>query len=443
MLKNNKINLLISIVAAIALWGYVILVVNPQSTQTIASIPVELTNLEALFDHGLTIADASTYTVDVEVSGTRSDVLKLTAADFRATADMTGYPKGQNNVTVKVITAANADILHIRPETIPVTVVDRITVTKPVRLVFGDDFARGEEPGFITIAPTEMEVSGTVTAVDSVAYIRAEMPEGMLSEEPLTIKLDAVAISREGSPVTSVGLSQDQVEVSATLCTTKTVPLRIDITGETLDTIEVTYKYVPTRITIRGTVSALSGITEIRGRAVNLRQIVDTTEIPVDPYLPSDVEVADASENLAVKIEVQGIEKKELEFTADMIEIVGLPDRLTGHVNTGVITVTVFATAEMMPELTTETIHLSVDASEIALAAEQVEMDVIYECDLDVNKITVSPVKVRVTFNQNGGNVNSAQIVRAPSDSTATANGTGLNGTDGTGTNGPANEGTG
>jgi YbbR domain-containing protein len=401
MLKNNKVNLLISIVAAIALWGYVTLAVNPQTDGAITSIPVELTNLEALYDKGLTIADASTYTVDVEVSGTRSEVIKLTAADFRATADMTGYPKGSNNVAVKVITAANVEISRIRPETIPVTVVDRITVTKPVRLAFADEFKKGEEPGFITIAPAEMEVSGTITAVDSVAYIRAEIPEGMLSEESLTIKLDAVAISRDGQPVYSVGLSQDQVEVTATLCSTKTVPLRINITGETPETVEVTYKYVPSTITIRGTKDAIKDILEIHGRDVNLRQIVDTTEIPVDPYLPSGVETADDSDGLVVKIEVQGIENKELEFTADMIEIVGLPDRLIGHVNTGVITVAVFATAETLSEVTAQTIHLSIDATEIALAAEQVEMDVITESDLDVKKITVEPAKVRVTFNKN------------------------------------------
>jgi YbbR domain-containing protein len=401
MLKNNKINLLISIVAAIVIWGYVVLAVNPQSENTITSIPVELTNLEALYDKGLTVADESTYTVDVTVSGARSEVTKLTAADFRATADMTGYPKGDNNVTVKVVTAANAEILRIRPETIPVTVVDRITVTKPVRLVFEDEFAKGEEPGFIAIAPMEMEVSGTVTAVDSVAYIRAQMPEDMLSEEALTIKLDAVPISRDGVSVYGVALSQDQVEVTATLCSTKTVPLHIDITGETPETVEVTYKHVPSTITIRGTKDAIRDVLEIRGRAVNLRQIVDTTEIPVDPYLPSGVEVADASAGIAVKIEVQGIEKKELEFTADMIEIIGLPERLNGHVNTGVITVTVFATAEMLQEATTDTIHLSIDATEIALAAEQIEMDVVFETELDVKKITVEPAKVRVTFNKN------------------------------------------
>ncbi|MDR0875699.1 MAG: hypothetical protein LBN12_05765 [Clostridiales Family XIII bacterium] len=418
MLKNNKVNLLISIVAAIVIWGYVILAVNPQSTQTITSIPVELTNLEALYDKGLTIADSSTYTVDVEVAGARSDVTKLTTADFRATADMTGYPKGENNVVVKVFTTADVEILHIRPETIPVTVVDRITVTKPVRLVFADEFAKNEEPGFITIAPAEMEVSGTAATVDSVAYIRVEMPEGMLSEESLTIQLDAVPINRDDEIVYSASLSQDQVEVTATLCSTKTIPLRIDITGETPETVEVTYKYVPSTITIRGIKDAIKDITELRGRAVNLRQIVDTTEIPVDPYLPSGVEMADDSEGLAVKIEVQGIEKKELEFTADMIEIVGLPDRLNGHVNTGVITVTVFATAEILRDVSTKTIHLSVDATEVALAAEQVEMDLIFECNLDVKKITVDPVKVRVTFNQNGPGVTN-RVVKETTDSPA------------------------
>ena len=423
MLKNNKVNLLISIVAAIVLWGYVTLGVNPQQEHTITTIPVELTNLEALYDRSLTVADSGTYMVDVKVVGARSNVLKLAPTDFKATADMTGYYKGSNNVAVKVTTSAvDIEIQSILPETIPVTVVDRITVTKPVRLIFADEFAKNEEPGFITIAPSEMEVSGTASAVESVSYIRLEMPEGMLSEEALTIQLDAVAISKNETAVDNVDLSQERVEVTATLCSIKTVPLRVSTTGETPDTVEVTYKYVPSLITIRGTKEAIQDITEIQGREVNLSQIFDTTEIPVDPYLPSGVETASASENLSVKIEVQGIEKKSLEFTADMIEIVGLPDRLSGYVNTGVITVTVFATAETLRDVTLNTVRLSVDASEIALAAEQVEMDVIVDCDYELSKVTVEPVKIRVTFTQSGSASGGQVLLKQPTETNETEN---------------------
>ena len=426
MLKNNKVNLLISIVAAIVLWGYVTLGVNPQQEFTVTSVPVELTNREALYDRSLTVADSGTYSVDVVVIGARSIVTKLTEADFKATADLTGYHKGSNNVAVKVTTSADVEIQSIVPDVVPVVVVDRITVTKPVRLLFADEFAKDEEPGFITVAPSEMEVSGTAAAVESVSYIRVEMPEGMLSEEALTIQLDAVAINRDGNQVYNVDLSQNRVEVTATLCTTKTVPLRVSTTGETPETVEVTYKYVPSLITIRGTKEAIKDITEIQGREVNLSQIYDTTEIPVDPYLPSGVETANLSENLAVKVEVQGIEKKELVFTAEMVDIIGLPDRLSGYVNTGVITVTVFATAETLKEVTLQTVRLSIDASEIALAAEQVEMDVNIDCDFELSKATVEPAKLRVTFMQSGSANGGQVLLKQPADSNGNGTPTGV-----------------
>jgi YbbR domain-containing protein len=159
---------------------------------------------------------------------------------------------------------------------------------------------------------------------------------------------------------------------------------------------------VPERITIRGARVAIADIAEVRARRIDLSEIADTTEIPVEPNLPSGVEVAKASQGLSVKVEVMGIEKKEWEFTADMIEVRGLAASLSGHVGTGSVIVTVFATREVMDGLHREDILLFVDASETWKAAEAVEMDVQYTCDKPIKHIVVEPAKVRVNIKRNG-----------------------------------------
>ena len=73
MLKNNKLNLLISIVCAIVLWAYITTVVNPETQRTISGIQVDLTNIEALNYRGFTINEGVPYRVDVTVKGARSD----------------------------------------------------------------------------------------------------------------------------------------------------------------------------------------------------------------------------------------------------------------------------------------------------------------------------------------------------------------------------------
>ncbi|MDR3305758.1 MAG: hypothetical protein LBS85_07050 [Clostridiales Family XIII bacterium] len=398
MLRNNKLNLLISIIAAIVIWAYVTMVVNPARDETIRGIPVELVNLEMLYDRGFTVDRTRSYVVDVTVNGTRSDVLELTASDFKATADMTGYPKGLNSVKVNVTAPGSMKLVQIKPDTISVEVVDLITVTKQVRLAFADKFAAGTEPGFITVTPSEMEVAGTAAAVDNIDYIRAEVPKDILSEEETTLSLEAVPITKSGNPEYFVNLSQNQISVTATLCKTKEVPLRIEVTGEPPESIEVTEMNVPKTIVIRGSKDAVAEITEVRAKGIDMTAISDTAEIPVDAYLPQNVEVADASKNLAVNIKVQGIEKAEFEYTAETIEVRGLADGLSGHLNTGSVKALLLAAESEIADITKDDIHLFVDGSEITESADAIEMAVQFDCDKEFKSITVTPEKVRVTI---------------------------------------------
>jgi len=403
VLKNNKLNLLISIVCAIVLWAYITTVINPETQRTISGVPVDLINIEALNYRGFTVDESISYYVDVTVSGARSEVYKVTSADFRATADMTGYRKGVAKVPVSIIMPANIELVQIRPEDLPVEVVNLITVNKPVILEFDEEFPYGLEPGSITITPEEMEVSGVADIVDSIDYIRALVPTGWLTEEVSTRRIDVVAMNKDGEPVYSAGLSQPSVEVTAALYTVKRVPLRIEAIGEPNESAEITDLFIPEFITIRGTEAVIEEVEEIEGRPLDLSSITYTEEIPIEPYLhlPEGIELAEASKNLSIRIEVQGIAKKEFTFTADMIEIRDLAPTLSGHVKTGSVTVIVLAPQAVLEMLKQEQIQLFVDISGYQRVGNTFEIEVETECSIEVRSITVEPAKVQVTINRN------------------------------------------
>ena len=403
MLKNNKLNLLISIVCAIVLWAYITTVVNPETERTINNVPVELTNIEALNYRGFTINESMSYVVDVVVRGARSEVAKLTTLDFRATADMTGYRKGIANVPVNMTVPSNIELVDIRPETIAVEVVNLITVNKPVRLEFEDEFPRGVEPGALIITPEEMEVSGVADVVDSIDYIRALVPAGALTEEVSTFRIDVFAINKAGEVVHNAGLSHNSVEVTAALYTVKQVPLRLETIGEPNENTEVTDMFIPSFITIRGAVADIEDIEEIEGRPIDLSNITYTEEIPIELYLhlPEGVELAEASKHLAVRIEVQGISKKEFTFTSDMIEVRDLAPTLSGHVKTSSVTVIVLAPQDVLDTVRQYHIQLYVDASGYQRVGGAIEIEVEAECSIEVRSITVEPARVQVTIIRN------------------------------------------
>ena len=386
------------------LWAYIITVVNPVTERTIGGIPVELVNLDALNDRGFTVSGiVSGSVIEATISGSRSEVARITSAEFRAFADMAGYRKGIANVPINLSGPGNMEIIQIRPETIEVEVVDLITVFKQVRLELDEELPEGKELGFIQIIPEEMEVTGVADAVDSVDYVRALAKEGDLTEELSTLRVDITAINKEGRVVYNVGFSQSSVEVTGMICTVKQVPLTVELIGEPHESIEVTDMYIPKYVSIRGKAADIEGITAAQTRQVDLSAITSTTEILLEdilgPGLPEGVEIADASKNASVRIEVQGIARKEFRFTADMIEVVNLLPSLSGHVNTGSVIVTVLATRDVLAMVTQERIHLTVDASDSRWAASLIELDVKAEIDgIEVKDIVIEPRKVRVTI---------------------------------------------
>ena len=403
MLKSNKLNLLISIVCAIVLWAYITTVINPETQRTISGIPVDLTNIDALNYRGFTVNESMTYLVDVTVKGARSEVAKLTQTDFRASADITGYRKGIANVPVNIVMPQNIELVQIRPETIQVDVVNLITVNKPIRLEYEEEFEDGQEPGSITITPEEMEVSGIAEVVDSIEYIRATIPKGLLTEDVATFRRDVVAISKDGEPVYNVGLSHSSVGITAALYTVKWVPLSIETIGEPNENTEITYLYIPRSISIRGAPADIEEVTEIEGRPIDLSDITYTDEIPIEPFLhlPEGVELANASQGLSIRFEVQGIAKKEFTFTADMIELRDLAPTLTGHVKTGSVTAIVLAPQDVLRMVRQEDILLYVNASGYQRVGYTIEIEVEWQCAIAVRSITIEPAKVQVTINSN------------------------------------------
>ena len=72
-MKNRKpIWMLVSLVAAILLWLYVVTVVSPETTRTFYNIPVVFVGEDNLREEGLTISEGADATVTLRLTGTRS-----------------------------------------------------------------------------------------------------------------------------------------------------------------------------------------------------------------------------------------------------------------------------------------------------------------------------------------------------------------------------------
>ncbi|MBR5981545.1 MAG: hypothetical protein IK035_06005, partial [Firmicutes bacterium] len=169
MERREIIDRIIAAAIAIGLWFYVISVVNPPTTVTIRQVPVTLLNEDYLSESKLAIAGDGNYTVDVELSGKRKDLI-LTPADLTATADLNGLIPGQNYITVKVTSPGNTTVEEIRTEKIQVYIDELVASEKPVELSILNVPA-GTELSAVELDYDTISVSGAKSLVDMVDRI--------------------------------------------------------------------------------------------------------------------------------------------------------------------------------------------------------------------------------------------------------------------------------
>jgi len=394
MFGSKKANIIISIIAAIAIWAYVTNVINPVANQAIRGIPVELQGIEELNADGFTV-ESNTYTVDIRVQGPRSELDKLNSDSFFATANVKGFAPGVNQVSVNVTGPSQVKILTDKIN-IEIRVVELVSVAKPIRLEYNGAFPGDMEPGFVSLSPHEIDVSGAKDIVKKVAYISAKIDSTRLKEEETTFSVDAVPMSSAGNQVFDVGLSQDSIEVTATLCHVKEVPLDISIVGTPAPGKTVTRLDIPRNIVLRGSAEALGKIEGIKASPIDIEKIKETTVYIPDLNLPAGVELAEASRDLTITVEIGGIEVKTIEITGEQIEIEGLADGYTAHINTGTILLNIFGTPEQIKNFKIKEVKVYVDMKDADYTGDFVDLPVKFIFENKIARIEASPAEVRV-----------------------------------------------
>ena len=143
-MKNRKpIWMLVSLVAAILLWLYVVTVVSPETTRTFYNIPVVFVGEDNLREEGLTISEGADATVTLRLTGTRSiidnqldrdnisitvDVSKIRAAGEYTRSYVIGLP---NSIQMSSVT-----VEHKSPTSISFTVEELVSKEVPVKPVW-------------------------------------------------------------------------------------------------------------------------------------------------------------------------------------------------------------------------------------------------------------------------------------------------------------------
>ena len=395
MFQNKNANLILSIIIAIVLWGFVLINVNPTVEQAFENIPVSIQNQETLLQRGLALTTED-YFVSVVIKGKRSDIVKIGEEDIVPIMDVYGYALGTNYIPVKIEIPENLSLATVSDPKLEVVIEEYVVSNRMVEIQFLGELASGKEPGNIEISPRQVEVKGAKSRVEAVSRLLAEVSlEEIGTQGIVTAKIQA--LDKNGSVVNGVGLSATNLSVSGTLLSVKTVPLFVPIQGEIPAGYELETLNFPPQVTIVGEDAALGAITGITAAGIDISAINVTTVLPVDLNLPKDVFLSDRVAVPTVIIKIKGNDTKTVEALNSEIIFNGLDPKLTAYVNTAKVKITMTGQQKVL-----NTIKDS-SAFELSLNLEGfIEGTYIVPIEFKYNKnltnLVVSPSEVQVTI---------------------------------------------
>lgn len=393
MIRNKNVLRLLSVVLALFLWFYVVAVENPYSERKITKIPIQFVNHEELESRGLAIDYSDVQTMDVVISGSRSDVMKVSADEITATVDLTGYEKGKNyaNITIKV--PSKVELVDQRIQVIPITVEKLQTAKKKVNIQFTGTASKEKEAKLFAQDIEQVKVSGAQSQVAKVSKVFADLDVSKLTDNSKKYSLKIYAADAKGKEITGVELSHTKVGVQAGLYSIKAVPLSLDLKGEPAAEYRVSALDAPKTVKIAGFADELEKIDKLVSNPIYLSDLTESKKIPIEITLPEGVELAE-QDAVVLDVKIKGLESKEFAILSSNVSIRGLATGKNATIENATLKVKAYVKDASASSISTDDIALYVDLTglengehKVKVRAEQVD---------GIGDVSVEPQEVTV-----------------------------------------------
>ena len=371
-MKRKIGSVVLSVACAFALWLYVITAVSPGSTDTYYNIPIVWEGESVLNERGLMVTAVSSNTVNLRLSGNRSDLSKVNSGNITIKADLskiyepgTQIPLTYTSPTFPGDVASNAFVIESKePDSIYITVVKRVSKSVPVEVVWVGTTAEGFmiDRENKTLDHPEVTVTGPESVVNTIAKATITVDlDGR--RESISESYNYTLCDEQGNPV------------DAKLITTDVEQVRLDVTIRAVKDLRLTYTLNPggganaenTTVTlsaetirVSGSEAALENLGDTLSiGSINLADITRDTTLTFGVALPEGITNLTGINEVTAEVTFHGLATKEM--TVAQIEAVNVPEGLEVELITEKLTVTLRGPTEQISKVTPEDVTAIAD----------------------------------------------------------------------------------
>lgn len=283
-LKNNTKVKLIALFSAIALWMYVIAIVDPEDTKLIEDIPVTVSNLDELDEKDLVIYPDESLLSSMNISGKLSNVKNIDKDDIKVYGEIDNPIEGKNEVYLRANMSERVSH-EFTQSTIVVNLEKKISKTLKININVSDDDK--ENIDSIILEDDYATISGPRTQMSKVKSVAGKVDSlKENTKRELTKKVRLIALDENGKEVKGVEIENPYVYIKIKMLDSKSVPIKVVFnTDEDL----ITYKLSEESVTITGKVDTLKNIQYIETETINTEDLKNKKSIEANLIIPNNV----------------------------------------------------------------------------------------------------------------------------------------------------------
>ena len=331
------LKILLSVTIALTLWLYVISVERTETVQNFRNVPVILDGESVLEDRGLKIVSDTDLTVDLELTGNRSELNKLRSSDIVVIVDLTRiYEAGEKELEYSVTLPGTIEVVSREPQTINIEVARWVTQEVPVKLEqvgsLPDNYIVDQQN--VTLDRQFITLSGPQSVVENIAM--AKVTVDMTGRTESVEERVSVTLCDENSvplDVSSVTVDTDKVLVKIPVLMVKDIQLQVSvISGGGLTAQDVTVTLDKTEITVSGSPAVISKLEDVLvlGTIDLSQELEGFTDRTYQVELPAGVKNLSGIEEVQVSLEMPEREIQSFDLSMedmlDRVELQNVPD---------------------------------------------------------------------------------------------------------------------
>ena len=327
-MKSKLFAMIVSVLAAMCLWVYVMTVVNPDVDLTIGNIPVTFSGAEVLReDHGLVITGDYQEFVSVHFYGKNTDLKTLDQHkdEIKAVIDVSKvrstkeYTMTYDITLPSAVSASSITKMDKNPSSITFRVERQITKSVEVKGDFANvKIAEGYMLDSTSFDYDSVTVEGPESIVSTIDSAQVTLDRSNV-DKTITESVSYVLLDKSGEQVdpTELTLSTDAIEVTMKIVKYKVVPIEVQLLyGDGLQEQDVSYDYEPKAVTLSGDSAVLDGLNSIQLDPIDLSMLTSNDETVTQTILiPNDAKNVSGEETVSVRITITGKQIKTLRTT--------------------------------------------------------------------------------------------------------------------------------